>query len=73
MSRKQEEIAIHVIQLFQALLGSDVRESIGDQHFEALEDIVSEALAEYSESILGRVEAITKQLRSEIEKHSIEL
>jgi len=39
MSRKQEEIANHVIQSFQALLDSDVRESIGDQHFEALKVI----------------------------------
>ncbi len=73
MSREQEEIANHVIQSFQDLLGSDVRESIGDQHFEALKGIVSEALAEHSETMLERVEAITKQLRTEIEKHSIEL
>ena len=73
MSREQEEIANHVIQSFQDLLGNDVCESIGDQHFEALKDIVSEALAEHSETILERVEAITRQLRTEIEKHSIEL
>ncbi len=73
MVREQEEIANHVIQSFQALLDSEVCEAIGDQHFKALKDIVSEALAEHSESILERVEAITKQLRTEIEKHSIEL
>lgn len=73
MAREQEEIANHVIRSFQDLLGSDVRESIGDQHFEALKGIVREALAEHSETILKRVEAITKQLRTEIEKHSIEL
>ncbi len=73
MSREQEEIANHVIQSFQALLSSEVCESIGDQHFEALKGIVSEALAEHSETILERFEAITKKLRTEIEKHSIEL
>jgi hypothetical protein len=73
MSRKQEEIANHVIQSFQALLDSEVRESIGDQHFEALNGIVCEALAEYSETILKRIEDITRQLRTEIEKQSIEL
>ncbi len=73
MVRKQEEIANHVIQSFQALLDSDVSDSIGDRHFEALKDIVCEALAEHSETILARVEAITRQLRTEIEKHSIEL
>jgi hypothetical protein len=73
MSSEQEEIANRVIQSFQNLLGIEVRKSIGDQHFEALKDIVSEALAEHSEIILERVEAITKQLRTEIEKHSIEL
>ena len=73
MSGEQEEIANHVTQSFQALLDSDVRGSIGDQHFEALKSIVSEALAEHSETILERVEAITKQPRTEIEKNSIEL
>jgi len=73
MSREQEKIANHVIQSFQNLLGSEVRKSIGDQHFEALKDIVNQALAEHSEIILERIEAITKQLRTEIEKHSIEL
>ena len=73
MPRGQEEIANHVIHSFQALLDFDLRESIGNQHFEALKGIVSEALAEHSETILERVEAITRQLRTEIEKHSIEL
>ena len=73
MSRKQEEITNHVVQSFQALLDSDVCESIGDQHFEALKGIVSEALAEHSETILEPVEAIIKQLRTEIEKQPIEL
>lgn len=73
MSREQEEIANHVVQSFQALLDSEVRESIGDQHFEALKGIVCEAFAEHTETILNRVEDITRQLRTEIEKQSIEL
>ena len=73
MSRAQEEIANQVVQSFQALLDRDVRESIGEQHFEALKSIVNEALAAHSETILDRGEAITRQLRTEIEKHPIEL
>jgi hypothetical protein len=73
MVREQEELANHVIESFQALLASDVRESIGEQHFDALKAIVIEALAERSETILERIEAVTKQLRTEVEKHPIEL
>ena len=73
MVREQEELANHVIESFQALLACDVRESIGEQHFDALKAIVIEALAEHSGIILERIEAVIKQLRTEVEKRPIEL
>lgn len=54
-------------------MACDVRESIGEQHFDALKAIVIEALAEHSGIILERIEAVIKQLRTEVEKRPIEL
>ena len=73
MVREHQKIANHVIKSFQVLLASDVGESIGEQHFDALKTIVIEALAEHSETILERIDAVIKQPGTEVEKRPIEL
>jgi len=73
MGREQEEIASHVVEAFQALLASDVRESIGGRHFDDLKSMVSEAIAGNSETVLKQFEAVIQRLRSEVEKRPIEL
>jgi hypothetical protein len=55
-------------------LDGDVREAIGEQHFCALQAMVTEAIAKQAEAILERLEQNLQQLKSEmIERRPLEL
>ena len=73
MSNENQAIANQVIEAFQSLLESDVRNAIGDKNFKVLNKIVLEALSEHSEIILERFDSVIKQLRAEVERPSMEL
>ena len=73
MSIQHEAIADQVVMSFKGLLEDDIQNSIGDKHFEALKAMVCEALSEHSEIILKRFDVAIKQLRSEVDRPSLEL
>lgn len=66
--------AAEVIDSFKALLDSEVRNAIGDEHFHALHGMIREAIAEQSEAILERVDQNLAQIRSDmVERRPLEL
>lgn len=73
MSIQYEAIADQVVNSFKGLLEEDIQNSIGDKHFDALKCMVCEALSEHSEIILERLDIVIKQLRSEVQRPSLEL
>ena len=74
MSSDPTALANGVVDAFQALLDSNVREEIGENHFHALHGMVREAIAEHSEVMLERLESNLSQIRSEmVERRSLEL
>ena len=73
MSIQHEAIADQVVMSFRDLLDDDTRGSIGDKHFEALKSMVCEALCEHSQIILSRFDEVIKELKSEIDRPSLEL
>ena len=73
MTNENQAIANQAVEAFQALLDDDARNAIGDKNFAALNKIVCEALSEHSEIILEHFDTVIKQLRSEVERPSMEL
>jgi hypothetical protein len=56
MSSNPKALASGVVDAFQALLDSNVREAIGENHFHELHGMIREAIAEQSEAMLERLE-----------------
>ena len=73
MATEQEAMANHVVESFLALLDSEVSNLVGEHNFNSLKIIVHEAMAEHSEIVLDRLEAVIRQLKSEIERRPLEL
>lgn len=73
MSNEHEALADQVVETFQSLLDTDIRDAIGNENFTALNEMVREALSEHTAIILGRFDEVIKNLRAEIEKPEIEL
>ena len=66
MSSEQKALANEVVESFKEALDGDVREAIGEQHFCALQAMVTEAIAKQAEAILERLEQNLQQLKSEM-------
>ena len=74
MSSNPKALASGVVEAFQALLDSNVREAIGENHFLALHGMIREAIAEQSEAMLEQLELNLRQIRSEmVERRPLEL
>jgi hypothetical protein len=74
MSSNPKALASGVVDAFQALLDSNVREAIGENHFHELHGMIREAIAEQSEAMLERLELNMSQIRSEmVERRPLEL
>ena len=66
MSRNPGEIADSVIESFNEQLGAEASGVIEEQHLHALHGMVEEALAEYADAIVERVEADLRKARSDM-------
>jgi len=73
MSNEQEKLANHVVETFKSMLGNELDQLIGENNFEALNSLIRDAIGEFSETTLGRVEDVLKQLRMEVERRPLEL
>ncbi|MDH3634445.1 MAG: hypothetical protein OES20_07040 [Gammaproteobacteria bacterium] len=74
MGSDSKALASEVVGAFQALLESDAREVIGEDHFKALHGMIREAIAEQSEAIIERLERNLSQIKSEmVERRPLEL
>jgi len=74
MSNDPRSRADDVVESFQQLLGKDVCAAVGEQHFQALRDMVREALAEQAEAIIEHLQQDLKNLRSEmVERRAMEI
>jgi len=74
MTSDPKLLASNVVETFQALLDSELREAVGEHHFHALNGLVREAMAEQSEAILEQLEQAVKQIRSDcVERRPLEL
>jgi len=69
-----QAVANEVVESFQVLLDSDVRDAIGEHQFYALRGLIREAIAEQSEAIFECLAQDLKQLQSEtVARHPLEL
>ena len=74
MGSESKTLANEVVEAFQGLLDSDVREAVGKEHFHALSGMIREAIAEQSEAILERLERNLSQVKAEmVERRPLEL
>ena len=74
MSNDPQELANEVVESFRELLDGDLREAIGEHHFQALHGMVIEAIAKQSEVILELMQQNLEQLKSRmIERRPLEL
>jgi hypothetical protein len=74
MGSDAQELASEVVESFKGLLNGDVREAVGEYHFQALQGMVGQAIAQQSEMILERLEQNLQQLKSEVvERNPLEL
>jgi hypothetical protein len=73
MNQRHQELADHVLNVFRSKLESADQERIGESRFQDLHGLIREALSEELEVVAGRVEALLKELRVEIEKPELEL
>jgi CheY-specific phosphatase CheX len=74
MTDDPKSVAGEVVDSFKSLLDNEAIQAIGEHRFHALQDMVREAIAEYSDAIVGRVEQNLRQIRSEmVERRSLEL
>ena len=74
MSSNSKTLASKVVNAFQALLDSDVRDAIDENHFHALHEMVSAAITEQSEAILKQLEQDLLQIKSDlVERRPLEL
>lgn len=74
MASESKAVASDVVEAFQALLDSDVKEAVGKDHFHALHGMIREAIAEQSEAIIERLERNLSQVKAEmVERRPLEL
>lgn len=74
MSDDAKSRANQVVDSFRLELGSELCETLGEHRFHALRDMVRDALAEQSESIIARLQQDLKKYRSEmIERRALEI
>ena len=74
MSNDPQELANEVVESFRELLDGDLREAIGEHHFQALQGMVIEAIEKQSEVILELMQQNLQQLKSRmIERRPLEL
>lgn len=73
MSIQHEAIADQVVKSFKELLEDDVQSVISSKNFDALKGMVCEALSEHSQIILSRFDGVIKELKSEVDRPSLEL
>jgi hypothetical protein len=64
MTSDPKALANQVVESFQVLLDSNVRDAIGEHQFYALQGLIREAIAEQSEVIFERLAQDLKQLQS---------
>lgn len=73
MSNQQKILASQVVEKFQSLLNVEIKNSIGEHNFEALNSLVRDAITDHSEASLDRLEDMIKQMRAELDKRPLEL
>lgn len=73
MSNQQKILASQVVEKFKSLLNVEIKNSIGEHNFEALNSLVRDAITDHSEANLNRLEDMIKQMRAELDKRPLEL
>ena len=74
MTSDPKRLALDVAESVKSLLGSEVRDAIGENQFQALQGMVREAIAEHSDAIVERLEQDLTQIRSEmVDRRPLEL
>ena len=66
MNANSNELADRVVNSFQDLLDSNMREAIGDSNLNALRSMISEVITERSKTIFGRLQENLEQVESEM-------
>ncbi len=73
MNNSTQSLADQVVDKFRSMLDDAARTAVGNEHFNALRDMVREALSEHSEMILAQLDGVIRQLRAEIDRPDLEL
>lgn len=74
MNGEAGALAQQVVRSFRETLDASVQESIAEHQFEALSQMVREALAERSDAILDRLDDDLKRIRAEmVERRPLEI
>ena len=73
MNQRHQELADQVLTAFRSDLEETDQQRIGEARFQTLHGLICEALSDELELVSGRVEAVVKELRAEIDKPELEL
>ncbi len=74
MSKDPKTIAESVVDAFRERLEPELRDSIDEHHFTALQGMVREAISEHAEAIVERLDRDLKQVKSDmVERRPLEL
>ena len=73
MNQRHQKLADQVLTAFRSELDETDRQCIGEARLQRLHALICEALSDELELVSGRVEAVVKELRAEIDRPALEL
>lgn len=73
MNQRHQKLADQVLTAFRSELDETDRQRIGEARLQRLHALICEALSDELELVSGRVEAVVKELRAEIDRPALEL
>ena len=73
MNQRHQNLADQVLTAFRSELDETDRQRIGEARLQRLHALICEALSDELELVSGRVEAVVKELRAEIDRPALEL
>lgn len=73
MNQRHQKLADQVLTAFRSDLDQADQQRIGEARFETLHGLICEALSDELKLVSGRVEAVVKEMRAEIDQPELEL
>ncbi len=73
MNQRHQDLADHVLSAFRGALDEPARQAVGEAGFHQLHTLVREALAEEASVVSGRLEALLRELRAEVDRPDLGL